>query len=197
MPGASLKVCIGLLHLLCLATPARLREGVATDTQLLDARCSMDPAAPTLYDTTSISGASCRIIIHKKDLALGQDIVIKAPAELLGADDLRGESNRATKLPVLVTPHSRGQISESDVIARYLLDVFQAKGPSFVPSTIEARLKSSLLCRLHDNHIATIQGCLYEEAPPFGKHHSRFKALQDLRQQLLHLYVHNMARPFK
>ena len=197
-------MCIGLLLLLCLATPARLREGVATDAQPLDARCLMDPAAPTLYDTTSISGASCRIIIHKKELALGHDIVIKPPAELLGADQAYGpggddlrESNRATKLPVLVTPHARGQISESDVIARYLLDVFQAKGPSFVPSTIEARLKSSLLCRLHDNHIATIQGCLYEEAPPFGKHHSRFKALQDLRQQLLHLYVHNMARPFK
>ena len=53
-----------------------------------------------------------------------------------------------------------------------------------MPGTVEGRLKSDLLCRLHDMYITTIQGCLYKPAPPFGVHSSRHAALQDLKRQL-------------
>jgi hypothetical protein len=34
-------------------------------------------------------------------------------------------------------------------------------------------------------YITTIQGCLYKEAPPFGAYHSRYKALEEIKRQLL------------
>ena len=92
------------------------------------------------------------------------------------------------KMPLLVTSH--GNIPESDTIARHLLDIFSDQGPSFVPSTMGGRVKSDLLCRLHDMYVTTIQGCMYKPAPPFGVHRSRFKALEDLRQQLLIIDSH-------
>jgi glutathione S-transferase len=146
------------------------------------AACTMSP--PTLFDKpVSNNGARCRIIIYKKGLILGQDIVIKSPDELGGLKSAEYLAlNPQGKMPVLVTSH--GNIPESDTIARYLLDTF-AKGPSFTPSTIEARVKSDLLCRLHDMYITTVQGCLYKEAPPFGAYHSRYKALEELKRQLL------------
>jgi len=139
---------------------------------------------PTLFDKpVSNNGARCRIIIYKKGLVLGRDIVIKSPDELGGLKSAEYLAlNPQGKMPVLVTSH--GNIPESDTIARYLLDAF-AKGPSFTPSTIEARVKSDLLCRLHDMYITTIQGCLYKDAPPFGAYHSRYKALEELKRQLL------------
>jgi hypothetical protein len=63
-------------------------------------------------------------------------------------------------MPVLATPED-GNIPESDTIARYLLDKFDGKGPSFRPSSVAARAKSDLLCRLHDVYITSIQVCVY------------------------------------
>uniref|UniRef100_A0A7S0ES07 HIT domain-containing protein n=1 Tax=Hanusia phi TaxID=3032 RepID=A0A7S0ES07_9CRYP len=143
---------------------------------------------PVLYDMpASNNGARCRVIIYKKRLE--SDILIKPPSDLGG---LKSEQylalNPQGKMPLLVTEH--GNIPESDTIARYLVDRFSSKAPSFIPSTLEARMRSDLLCRLHDMYITTIQGCMYNAEPPFGRFGSRAAALAELRQQLKHLLEH-------
>ena len=81
-------------------------------------------AVPTLYDMpVSNNGARCRILIYKKNLTMGEDIVITPPSDLGGL--LSPEYlalNPQGKMPLLVTSH--GNIPESDTIARYILDRF-------------------------------------------------------------------------
>jgi len=81
-------------------------------------------AVPTLYDMpVSNNGARCRILIYKKNLTMGEDIVIRPPSDLGGL--LSPEYlalNPQGKMPLLVTSH--GNIPESDTIARYILDRF-------------------------------------------------------------------------
>lgn len=48
-------------------------------------------------------------------------------------------------------------VPESDTILRHLIDRYAGVGPSYVPSTLEARTKSDLICRFHDLYITTIQ----------------------------------------
>ena len=55
---------------------------------------------------------------------------------------------------------------------------------SSIESTLEARTKSEMLCRLHDTYIGPIQGCLYRTPPPFGRFASRHEAIADLLAQL-------------
>jgi len=140
---------------------------------------------PTLYDMpVSNAGARCRIIIYKKGLTLGTDIVIKPPSDLGGLKSPEYLAlNPQGKMPLLVTEDDA--IPESDTIARHLLDRFAAAGPSFRPAGLKARTKSDLLCRLHDVYIQPIQGCMYKAVPPFGAFSSRAAALAELRKQLL------------
>mmetsp|Transcript_56315 Transcript_56315/g.138215 ORF Transcript_56315/g.138215 Transcript_56315/m.138215 type:complete len:414 (+) Transcript_56315:178-1419(+) len=142
-------------------------------------------SASTLFDMpVSNNGARCRLIIYKKGLS-ADEVVIKPPSELGG---LKSEEflkiNPQGKMPVLVTPDA-GNLPESDTIARYLLDKYSDKAPTFKPSTVAMRACSELLCRLHDTYITTIQGCLYKASPPFGIHSMRTAALADLKKQLL------------
>jgi hypothetical protein len=149
---------------------------------------SCSTSVPTLYDMpVSNNGARCRILIYKKNLTLGEDIVIRPPSDLGGLKSPEYLAlNPQGKMPLLVTSH--GNIPESDTIARYILDrfapavyvcvclcvcvcvcvcsyikypitiySFASAGPSLIPSTLEARAKSDLLCRLHDIYITSIQ----------------------------------------
>ena len=177
MPPFRLRTASLLIAGLQLAAAVGLRGGT-------EHNCSMPTTVPTLYDTpVSNNGARCRIIIYKKNLTLEEDIAIRPPSDLGGLKSAAYLAlNPQGKMPLLVTSH--GNIPESDTIARYLLDAFASAGPSFTPSRLEARTKSDLLCRLHDVYITSIQACMYREAPPFGVHHSRYKALQDLQKQL-------------
>ncbi|CAM9285717.1 unnamed protein product [Discosporangium mesarthrocarpum] len=141
-------------------------------------------ARPKIFDMpVSNNGARCRFIIYEKGLE--NDIDIVSPMDIGG---LKSEQylalNPHGKMPMLVTETGES-IPESDTIARYLMDRFEGKGCSFIPSTLESRMKSEIICRLHDTYITTIQqGCMYKAVPPFGIHSSRVAALADLEAQL-------------
>lgn len=64
--------------------------------------------------------------------------------------------NPQGKVPVLVDAAGM-KIPESDTILRYIIDKYADQGPSYRPSTLEARTKSDLICRFHDMYITTIQ----------------------------------------
>lgn len=138
---------------------------------------------PVLYDMpVSNNGARCRVIIYKKGIE--DQVSIKSPMDVGG---LRSPEflalNPQGKMPLLVA--GKMALPESDTICRYLLDRFGDSSPSFIPSTLEARTKSDLICRLHDMYLTTIQGVLYKATPPFGIYGSRLDALKELRKQLL------------
>lgn len=143
-------------------------------------------SVPVLYDMpVSNNGARCRIIIYKKGLSLETDIAIKPPSDLGGLKSPEYLAlNPQGKMPLLVTEDGEA-VPESDTIARHLLDRFAAAPPSFMPTSLKARTKSDLLCRLHDIYIGPIQGCMYKATPPFGTFTSRAAALAELRRQLL------------
>ncbi|KAJ1491111.1 hypothetical protein T484DRAFT_1613236 [Baffinella frigidus] len=94
-------------------------------------------SVPTLYDMpVSNNGARCRIIIYKKGLT-EQDITILHPSTLGGLKSPEYLAlNPQGKMPLLTTEH--GAILESDTIARYLLDRFSDRAPSFAPATLQA-----------------------------------------------------------
>lgn len=90
------------------------------------------------------------------------------------------------KMPVLVTSDGF-TVVESDSIARYLLDKYNDKPPSCIPSNLYERSLSDQICRVHDIYISPIQGCMYK-APgsifsTFGT--DRKAALAELKRQLL------------
>jgi len=148
--------------------------------------CSVQQrAAATLYDMpVSNNGARVRLIAYAKGLDANGAISIEPPSALGG---LKSEEYKALnpqgKMPLMKT--SDGQsIYESDTIARYVVDAFSDTGPSFTPSTPEARALDNLISRLHDVYLAAIQACMYKATPPFGVFQSRWEALAELRKQV-------------
>lgn len=146
------------------------------------AALALVPSA-TLYDLpVSNHGARVRLVIYKKQLE--DRVSILPPAELGGG--LRSAEylakNPQGKMPLLLD----GELAvyESDAICRHLLDKHADCGPSLSPSSLAARTKSEMLCRLHDAYLGPIQGCLYKPAPPFGRFGSRAAALRDFVAQL-------------
>ena len=130
----------------------------------------------------SNNGARCRVIIYKK--LIEDQVTITSPMDIGGLKSPEYLAlNPQGKMPLLVTDEVT--LPESDTICRYLLDRFSGSSPSFVPSTVAARARSDLLCRLHDMYVTTIQGALYKATPPFGTFGSRLEALAELRKQLL------------
>ena len=103
---------------------------------------------PVLYDVpVSNNGARCRIIIYKKGIE--DQISIKSPQDIGGLKSAEYlKLNPQGKMPLLVADDI--VLPESDTISRYLLDRFSNSAPSFVPTTLAARGRSDLLCRLHD-----------------------------------------------
>jgi glutathione S-transferase len=103
---------------------------------------------PVLYDVpVSNNGARCRIIIYKKGIE--DQISIKSPQDIGGLKSAEYlKLNPQGKMPLLVADDI--VLPESDTISRYLLDRFSNSAPSFVPTTLAARARSDLLCRLHD-----------------------------------------------
>jgi len=150
---------------------------------------STNPKKHTLYDVpVSNNGARCRLILYKKQIDSSQ-VEIVSPTVLEGG--LKGSAythlNPQQKMPLLTYEegddnHSRRvrAIPESDTIARYLLSIYEDKGPSFLPNHVT----SNLLCRFHDTYISPIQGCLYKAYPPFGSFGTRSEAIQELKKQL-------------
>eukprot|EP00288_Rhodomonas_lens_P019781 CAMPEP_0177691048 /NCGR_PEP_ID=MMETSP0484_2-20121128/1093_1 /TAXON_ID=354590 /ORGANISM="Rhodomonas lens, Strain RHODO" /LENGTH=349 /DNA_ID=CAMNT_0019201635 /DNA_START=27 /DNA_END=1073 /DNA_ORIENTATION=- len=139
-------------------------------------------SVPVLYTKPySNHGGRLLVIIYKKNLNDAQ-ILIKSPEELGGtASEQYLKLSPQGKVPLLITEH--GAVPESDTIARYLLERFGGEGPTFTPSTLEARTRSNLVARLHDTYIAPIQGCMYEAEPPFGTFAARSKAIAELQRQ--------------
>jgi len=130
----------------------------------------------------SNNGARCRVIIYKK--LIEDQVTIASPMDIGGLKSPEYLAlNPQGKMPLLVTDEIT--LPESDTICRYLLDRFSGSSPSFVPSTVAARARSDLLCRLHDMYVTTIQGALYKATPPFGIFGSRLEALAELRKQLI------------
>lgn len=66
------------------------------------------------------------------------------------------------KMPLLVLPDG-GALPESDTIARYLLDAYAARGPSFDPGSPAERARANLAARTLDTYVTPIQGCLYKQ----------------------------------
>jgi glutathione S-transferase len=134
-----------------------------------------------LYDMpVSNNGARCRVIIYKKQLQ-ESDVSIVTPMELGG---LKSEEylkiNPQGKMPTLQCTESGFSIPESDTISRYLLSHYAEIGPSFLPDNP----KSNILCRFHDLYLASIQGALYKDRPPFSVYGSRKDALNEFCKQL-------------
>ena len=106
-----------------------------------------------LYDVpVSNHGARIRMIIYGKDL---KDIEVMDPSTIGG---MKSEEylklNPVGKIPLLVDDSY--PIPESDVIARYVLDKYNDKQPTFIPSNIMLRTLSDLICRWHDVYITNI-----------------------------------------
>ena len=139
-----------------------------------------------LYDLPiSNHGARVRFLLYKKGLEATVPIV--SPMELggLGSDEYKA-LNPQGKMPLLVEDDGLA-VWETDAICRHILDKHSdASGPSFFPSTLSARTRSEMFCRLHDAYIGPIQGCLYKlaEKSPFGSFGSRAEAIRSLRAQL-------------
>lgn len=143
-------------------------------------------AAAVLYDMpVSNHGARVRLLLYKKSLE--QAVPIVSPMDLGGLGSAEYKAlNPQGKMPLLVEEDGLA-IWEADAICRYVLDKHSdAPGPSFVPSTLEARARAEMFCRLHDAYIGPIQGCLYKLADksPFGAFGSRADTIRELRKQL-------------
>jgi len=167
------------------ATTTSLRKSCSAS-----AVCTTMSSPPTLFDMpVSNNGARCRLIIYKKGLSTTEDIQIKSPADLGGLKSPEYFAvNPQGLMPCLVT--EEGPIPESDTIARYLLDRFESKSPSFRPSTLAGRTKSEIITRLHDIYIAGNQQCMYKLVPPFGKFPMRHQQMDELRKQILVVDTH-------
>lgn len=135
-----------------------------------------------LYDLpVSNHGARVRLILYKKGIEAAVPIV--SPMELGGLRSAEYLAlNPQGKMPMLVDEGLN--IFETDAICRHVLDKFSDSGPSFMPSSLAARTRSEILCRVHDAYIGPIQGCMYKPEPPFGRFVTRAEALVELRTQL-------------
>merc|ERR1712118_251718 len=112
------------------------------------------------------------------------DVRILPPAALGGLTSPEYLAlNPQGKMPLLITADGT-TLYESDTIARYFIDAYSTKEPSFVPTTAEARALDNLIARVHDVYIVAIQGSMYKATPPFGIYQSRWEALAEMRKQL-------------
>ena len=156
---------------------ALIRSNIIVRTRAfqLKASMSMSTSIPKslLYDVpVSNNGARCRLIIYKKKIP-PSEVDIVSPATIGGLKSPEYlEKNPQGKMPLLsiLSPGDSNDknevmnIPESDTICRYLLSTYQEQSPSFLPNDT----KSNLIARIHDMHMATIQGCMYKATPPFG-----------------------------
>lgn len=115
---------------------------------------------PILYDMpVSNNGARCRLVLYWKGLEDKVDVV--SPSELGG---LKSEEylalNPQGKMPLLVLPSGQA-LPESEVISQYLVNKYDAFGPSLIPPTPEAAAKANLASRIHDIYIVSIQAAMY------------------------------------
>jgi glutathione S-transferase len=136
--------------------------------------------AQTLYDVpVSNNGARIRLLIYKKKL---QDVVeIKSPAEIGGlTSDAYRALNPQAKMPVLQLEDGSG-LPESQVIESYILDKYVERSPSLVPATPELRARASLIVRILDVYINSIQGCMYK---PMESKSERASQIGQLAKQL-------------
>jgi len=120
-----------------------------------------------LYDLpVSNNGARCRIIIYKKKIE--NEVEIESPKVLGGLKSpLYLALNPQGKMPLLIRNIDGdfpSPLPEADTICRFLLDNYQERGPSFLPTDAA----SNLISRLHDVYLCPIQGALYKAEPPFS-----------------------------
>lgn len=158
-----------------------MRSSATAPLLLLSALASAMHAS-TLYDIpVSNHGARVRYLLYKKGLE--NAVQIQSPGKLGGLKSAEYTAlNPQGKMPLLVDDEFA--VWEADAICRHILDKHPT-GPSFQPSTLEARSTSEMLCRLHDAYIGPVQGAMYR-APPgvFGKFISRRAAIDELVEQL-------------
>jgi glutathione S-transferase len=118
----------------------------------------------TLYDVpVSNNGARIRSIIYKKGLE--DHFAIKSPAEVGGLSSEKFKSlNPYCKMPVLEIHDQDVDLAlpESQVIESYILDKFHDVGPTLIPDNAEQRSIATLIVRIHDLYMASVQGCLYK-----------------------------------
>mmetsp|Transcript_9797 Transcript_9797/g.16161 ORF Transcript_9797/g.16161 Transcript_9797/m.16161 type:complete len:284 (+) Transcript_9797:106-957(+) len=141
-----------------------------------------------LYDVpVSNHGARLRIIIKEK--CIQDQVTIVSPTEIGGLKSSEYlKLNRQGKMPLYLS-NGVYPIPDSDSIARFILDKFSDKGPSFAPADIMQRSLSDQICRHMDMYISPIQGTVYK-APGtpysvFGT--DRKLGLAELKKQLLFL----------
>lgn len=133
-----------------------------------------------LYDVpVSNNGARIRCLIYKKKL---QDFIeVKSPMEIGGlSSEAYIELNPFGKMPVLQLENGSG-LPESQVIEAYLLDKFSNNEPSLLPDTPEKRALASLIVRIHDMYMTTIQGCMYK---PMDSKSQRATEIAQIARQL-------------
>lgn len=133
-----------------------------------------------LYDVpVSNNGARIRLLIYKKKLQ--DEIEIKSPVELGGlSSDAYLALNPLAKMPVLQLEDGTG-LPESQVIESYLLDKYVDRAPSLVPATPELRARASLIVRILDVYINSIQGCMYK---PMDSKSERASQVAQIAKQL-------------
>ena len=141
--------------------------------------------ATKLYDLpVSNHGARVRLLLYKRGLE--SKVEVTSPMDLGGlkSDEFLA-LNPQGKMPLLVDDGLA--VYESDAICRHLLEKHASEpGPSLWPSELSARTTSEMICRLHDNYISPLQGCMYRaaETAPWGNHANRGDAIRALVKQL-------------
>ena len=139
----------------------------------------------TLYDLpVSNHGARVRMIIYQKELESRIDI--HSP-QMLGGLKSPAYCNvfSNNKMPGMLTAENY-PITESDTIARYLLDKYDEEFPSFIPPSAEQRTLNEQIIRTHDIYMSPVQGCMYKASTAgFGSFESdRRGALKFFLKQL-------------
>ena len=138
-----------------------------------------------LYDIpVSNHGARVRMIVYEKGLE--KRIDIQSPQKLGGLKSPAYLSVFPTgKMPGMLTAESY-PITESDTIARYLLDKYDNEFPRFVPAGVESRVLNEQIIRIHDQYMTPIQGCMYRaKISKFGSFgEDRQAALKEYLKQL-------------
>lgn len=129
-----------------------------------------------LYDLpVSNHGARVRMIIYEK--RIDKKIDVQEPDKLGGLKSHAYLGVFPTgKMPGMLTAESY-PITESDTICKYLMDKYDMDFPRFVPPSVESRVLSEQIIRIHDIYMTPIQGCMYRAAAAgFGSFGSDRKA---------------------